>query len=96
MALARDEESNPIPVYWGGILDRFAAELTSLVALRVEGRGHSLWDPPGPDCRYVHLGPGMSFLETDALGPRSAADIAALRRFRTTVAARLEETRSEL
>jgi hypothetical protein len=92
--LAQDEKSSTGPDGWDCIWDRFAAELTSLVALHVDGRSRSPWDYAGPVCRYVSPGPGMSFWEMDAFVSHNDADIAALRRFHTTVAARSEETRS--
>ena len=95
LPLAQDEQSS-IPLGgWARSWDRFAVELTSLVTLHVDGRSLTPWDYAGPVCRYVAPGPGISFWEMDAFELHNAADIAALRRFHTTVATRSEETRNK-
>ncbi len=83
ITLARDEESSFGPACWERIWDRFMAELTALVALHIdEGL-------IGLECRYVNPGRGISYWEElDTPEPRNAADVAALRRFHMTVAAR--------
>ncbi|KAI9453701.1 hypothetical protein BJY52DRAFT_803833 [Lactarius psammicola] len=76
---------------WEHIWDRFAAELTALVALRVDERGHRpSTHSNGPECWYVVELEKMAYWEID-LHSRKAADVAALRRFHMTVTARLEE-----
>ncbi|KAI9433404.1 hypothetical protein H4582DRAFT_2082310 [Lactarius indigo] len=80
-ALTQMKESRPGPGGWDRIWDRFAAELTALVTLDVDTQ-----------CRYIDP---RSFWEVFVLNSRYAADAAALRRFRMTVAARSGETRWE-
>ncbi|KAH9018278.1 hypothetical protein EDB84DRAFT_1679365 [Lactarius hengduanensis] len=78
-SLSGSEESSPRPARWERIWDRFAAELTALVALHVDSWG----------CLYLWPCPGVSFyLSTDH--QESEADVAALLRFHMTVAARSE------
>ena len=79
---------------WCRLWDRFAMELTSLVALHVDERRRTFWGFAGPEYRYVNHGPGISFWEIrfDAL---ESADMAALQRFQATVAARSEHPEGE-
>ncbi|KAH9016676.1 hypothetical protein EDB83DRAFT_228695 [Lactarius deliciosus] len=88
-AHARDEESSPEPHYWEYIWDRFAAELTVLVALHVDERRGDF-----SECRYVGSVPeGMIYVDSyDFYTSSNAAP--ALRSFQLTVAARSEEARS--
>ncbi|KAH8997869.1 hypothetical protein EDB86DRAFT_2828716 [Lactarius hatsudake] len=87
-----DEESSPEPYYWEYIWDRFAAELTVLVALHVDERRNS-WGGAFAECRYVVPVPeGMVYVEKYDFTPSNAAP--ALRSFQLTVAARSEEARS--
>jgi len=74
--------------HWDRIWDRFAAGLTALVTLDVDER-HSV-----RELRYVQHN-GWSYLAIGAVESRNAADLAALQRFRMTVAARSTETRVE-
>ncbi|KAH9016653.1 hypothetical protein EDB83DRAFT_2438664 [Lactarius deliciosus] len=75
LSLSGREESSPKLPCWELIWDRFTAELTALVALYV-------------DCDYLSHDHEVSFYDTDH--EKSEADVAALLRFRTTVAARSE------
>ena len=59
---------------WEDIWDRFAAQLTALIALNIE------------DCRYCVYGPNRCVWVARVSKSRNAADIAALQRFRTIVA----------
>ena len=68
---------------WDNIWDRFAAELTALVALNIKD----------PNCSYVSsFFMFVPFLDS-ARQSRDAIDFAALERFRAVVAARSEEMR---
>jgi hypothetical protein len=75
-ALTRAEESGRS---WECIWDRFAAELTVLVALQLD------------DCWYCIYGPNKCVWGASVRNSRNAADVAALQRFRTIVAARSGE-----
>jgi hypothetical protein len=66
---------------WEHIWDRFAAELADLVALHTDITFYAIYIDNG------HI------RGTDVDKTREGADGAALRRFHTTVAARLEEMR---
>lgn len=68
------EESSFGPDSWHPIWDRFAAELTTLIMLRVDG----------PE--FLHT--SSTLWEIGANEQHDAADVAALRRFRMIVAAR--------
>ncbi|KAH9162721.1 hypothetical protein EDB89DRAFT_2079433 [Lactarius sanguifluus] len=78
LSISGSEESSSRPACWERIWDRFAAELTALVALHVDSLG----------CLYLRPGPGVSFY--DIGHQESEADVAALLRFHMTVAARSE------
>ena len=75
-ALAEAEE---LSNRWEQIWDRFAAEITALVEFCTYNSSYAIYDSDG----YVRW--------TDVSESRKAADIAALQRFQTTVAARLKE-----
>ena len=92
--LARDDESGFGLDCWCGIWDRFAAELTTLIVLRVDERRPNLWVGASSECRYVSSGP-CAYWEADVSESRNVADTEALRRFQTTVAARSEEMRQK-
>lgn len=93
--LAGDEESSDGPGCWDRIWDRFAAELTALVALYVDERRRDPWGIVSLECRYVEPGTGVSYREVDAPEPRNTADAKALQRFGMTVATRSEEMRGK-
>ena len=64
---------------WEDIWDRFAAELTALIALHLE------------DCWYCVYGPNRCVWGARVSKSRDAADVAALQRFRKIVSARSGE-----
>ncbi|KAN0138068.1 hypothetical protein V8E53_003957 [Lactarius tabidus] len=70
---------------WHSIWDRFAAELTALVALHVENA----------ECSYVSAYFLLSFFSDSGNPPRDATDMAALQHFHAVVAARSEEMNRE-
>ncbi|KAH9173974.1 hypothetical protein EDB89DRAFT_646754 [Lactarius sanguifluus] len=86
---ARDESGSELD-YWEYIWDRFAAELTALVALHVDERRSDRWGRTGSEFRYVHPDPERMAYRMTTLAHRNAADAAALRRFHLTVATRSE------
>lgn len=73
--------------HWDRIWDRFTEKLTALVMLDV--RHTNL------ESQYVHRRIGGSYSMIHAVKSRNAADLAALERFRMTVAARSTETHVE-
>ena len=75
----------PSACYWNSIWDRFAAELTALVALHVDE----------PECSYVSAHSLSSYLRTGRSESRDATDAEALQRFHVVVTARSEEMRKE-
>ncbi|KAH9173976.1 hypothetical protein EDB89DRAFT_646809 [Lactarius sanguifluus] len=94
-AHAREESGSELD-YWEYIWDRFAAELTALVALHVDERRSDRWGRTGSELRYVRPDlERMTYRETYTLAHRNVADAAALRRFHLTVATRSEEARGE-
>jgi hypothetical protein len=70
---------------WDSIWDRFAAELTALVALHVED----------PECSYVSAALGLFFYIDSYRESRDATDAVALERFHAVVASRSEEACGE-
>ncbi|KAH9032778.1 hypothetical protein EDB85DRAFT_1179148 [Lactarius pseudohatsudake] len=64
LSLSGSEESSPRPARWERIWDRFAAELTALVALHVDSWG----------CLYLWPCPGVSFYLTDHQSRRLLLD----------------------
>ncbi|KAH9007449.1 hypothetical protein EDB85DRAFT_239055 [Lactarius pseudohatsudake] len=94
-AHARDESGSE-PDSWERIWDRFAAELTALVALNVDERRSDRWGRTNSEFRYVRPDlERMTYRETYTFTHRNAADAAALRCFHLTVATRSEEARGE-
>jgi hypothetical protein len=91
--LAMEDESGFGLDCWHGIWDRFSAELTALVVLRVDERRSNPSVGTSSECRYVNPGTSVAYWEIDVPEPRNVADAEALRRFQTTVAARSEEMR---
>jgi hypothetical protein len=75
--------------HWDRIWDCFTAGLTALVTLDVDECHND------QEYRYVHRMIGGSYGVMAAVGSRNTADLAALQRFRTTVAARSTETGME-
>ena len=86
--LATDVELRRRP-YWDRIWDRFAAELTGIVMLHVDERHRDR------KYRYVQRNFAGSYSVCGGGESRNAADLAALQRFRMTVATRSKETHIE-
>ena len=86
--LATDVELRRRP-YWDRSWDRFAAELTGIVMLHVDERHRD------QKYRYVQRNFAGSYSVCRAGESRNVADLAALQRFRMTVATRSKETHIE-
>ena len=88
--LAGEGEIMRVGQHWDRIWDRFTAELTAVVKLNVDECDSD------EEVRYVHPRIGAySYSMICADESRNAADLAALQRFRMTVAARSTEARVE-
>ncbi|KAH8986874.1 hypothetical protein EDB92DRAFT_2020388 [Lactarius akahatsu] len=94
-AHAWDEESSPEPDSWEYTWNRFAADLTALVALHIDEHRRDRWGHASMESRYVQPIPeGMVYSEVYyTVTPCNAAPVVALRNFQLTVAARSEEVR---
>ena len=94
--IATDVELSPSP-YWDRIWDRFAEELTTLVTLYVDEPHDNGGVRTSKEIRYVHYRPGRfrEYMLIYGNESRIAADLAALKRFYVTVAARARSKKCE-